>query len=219
MRVLITGANRGIGAALANEAIKSGHQVIGTCRNRQGLNPAISWLELDLTAPESISAFSDKIARQPLDAVVCNAGVYPDKGLNGLESYSASIWDSALSVNVTGVALTIQAALPSLLASKGKIAVLSSIMASSALAPGGSYAYRASKAAVTNLARNLATDLRSKGVAVGSYHPGWVKTDMGGENADISVDEATKGLWQRIEHLSIATSGVFESYNGTPMQF
>jgi NAD(P)-dependent dehydrogenase (short-subunit alcohol dehydrogenase family) len=87
-------------------------------------------------------------------------------------------------------------------------------MGSQSKANGGSYIYRASKAAVLNLGRNLASDLKKNGVAVGIYHPGWVKTDMGGERADISAAESAKGLLQRFDSLSLAKTGCFENWNG-----
>jgi len=65
----------------------------------------------------------------------------------------------------------------------------------------------------------LAADLRADGIAVGSYHPGWVKTDMGGTVADISVETSANGLWQRIEQLSLDTTGVFETYDGEKLAF
>ncbi|SMC12627.1 C-factor [Roseovarius aestuarii] len=88
------------------------------------------------------------------------------------------------------------------------------MMASHTHAPGGSYIYRASKAAALNLGRNLAIDLASDGIAVGIYHPGWVQTDMGGGAADISVDEAADGLTQRFDALSPKTSGCFQTWDG-----
>ncbi len=94
-----------------------------------------------------------------------------------------------------------------------------SIMASSERAPGGSYIYRASKAAATNLARNLAIDLKGRGIAVGAYHPGWVRTDMGGPSATVEVEDSAKGLMQRFDALSLATTGVFEDYRGEAIPF
>ena len=87
-------------------------------------------------------------------------------------------------------------------------------MASSERASGGSYIYRASKAAALNLGRNLATDLRREGIAVGIYHPGWVQTDMGGGAADITVDDAVSGLVDRFAALNIAKTGCFETWDG-----
>jgi NAD(P)-dependent dehydrogenase (short-subunit alcohol dehydrogenase family) len=92
-------------------------------------------------------------------------------------------------------------------------------MASSERAPGGAYIYRASKAAATNLARNLAVDLKPRGIAVGAYHPGWVRTDMGGPKAAIDVEDSTEGLMRRFDALSLATTGVFEDYRGEAIPF
>jgi NAD(P)-dependent dehydrogenase (short-subunit alcohol dehydrogenase family) len=89
-------------------------------------------------------------------------------------------------------------------------------MASHTRAPGGSYIYRASKAAALNLGRNLAADLKADGIAVGIYHPGWVKTDMGGSAADIHVDQAVAGLMERFNALVLDNTGCFETYDGKP---
>ncbi len=218
MQVLITGANRGIGAALAAKAQMMGHHVIGTARNLTSPNERIDWLQLDVTSPESVQNFAKSLQGRALDMLICNAGVYPDKGLDSGD-ITAEIMQNAFQVNTIGVWETIQAALPNLRASKGKIAVISSNMGSSARAPGGSYAYRASKAAATNLACNLATDLKPEGIAVGSYHPGWVRTDMGGDSAEISLEESVNGLWDRFTRLSLKTTGVFEGYDGEALRF
>ncbi|MFN7052375.1 MAG: short-chain dehydrogenase, partial [Gemmobacter sp.] len=75
------------------------------------------------------------------------------------------------------------------------------------------------KAAVLNLGRNLATDLRADGVAVGIYHPGWVQTDMGGADAEIPATEAALALMQRLQALSLATTGCFETWDGRSHAF
>jgi len=217
MQVLITGANRGIGAGLADAYLKAGHSVIGTARNVSGLSSDIEWIELDVSTPSN--ALTNALKGRPLDLLICNAGVFPGKGLHGIEDYTAEIWTSTLAVNVTGVFLTVQAALPSLRLNKGNIAIISSDMASSSRAEGGSYAYRASKAAVTNLACNLAVDLKKDGIAIGSYHPGWVRTDMGSDEADISVEDSVSGLMAHFSALSLETSGEYESYDGRTMAF
>ncbi|NOR63842.1 MAG: SDR family NAD(P)-dependent oxidoreductase [Rhodobacteraceae bacterium] len=218
MHVLITGANRGIGAILAAKAQMMGYQVIGTARDLGTLDESIDWIQLDVTSTESVQNFTKSMQGRPLDMLICNAGVYPDKGQNQTD-ITAEMFAAAFQVNTIGVWQTIQATLPNLRASKGKIAIISSKMGSSTRAPGGSYAYRASKAAATNLACNLASDLKPEGIAVGSYHPGWVRTDMGGDNADISLNECTNGLWDRFTKLSLKTTGVFEGYDGEPLPF
>ena len=74
--------------------------------------------------------------------------------------------------------------------------------------------YRASKAAVLNFGRNLAQDLRGEGIAVGTYHPGWVRTEMGGPDAELSVSEAAEGLITRFEALDMSLTGCFETWDG-----
>lgn len=220
MDMLITGANRGIGLALARHAVADRAQVIGT--HRGGAGPAVAgidWQVLQVTEPASHHALAARLAGRPLDLLVCNAGVLLD-GAETLDSgYPAAMWAETLAVNVTGVFLTIQALLPNIRAAKGKIAIISSQMGSDTRAPGGSYIYRASKAAALNIGRNLATDLRAEGIAVGIYHPGWVRTDMGGPRADISEDEAATGLLARFAALSLATTGCFENWDGRPHPF
>lgn len=174
MTILITGTSRGIGAGLAETYRARGTDVIGTTRDGD-------W-PLEVTDPESQRAMAAKLQGRPIDVLVCNAGVYLDKGEPLDNGYGSQLWTDTFATNVTGVFLTVQALLPNLEAAQSsKIAIISSQMASSELAPGESYIYRASKAAVLNLGRNLAADLRDRGIAVGIYHPGWVITDMGGE--------------------------------------
>ena len=67
-----------------------------------------------------------------------------------------------------------------------------------------------------NLGRNLATDLRADGIAVGIYHPGWVQTEMGGTGAEITVDEAVSGLVERFDALSLENTGCFANWDGRP---
>lgn len=207
MHIVITGANRGIGKALADGYRADGHQVTGTARDG---SEAVT---LDVTKTGDHQAMAAQLADQPVDMLICNAGVYLDKGM-GIDDYPAEIWAQSFAANVTGVFLTVQALLPNLRAAKGRIAIISSQMASHTRAPGGSYIYRSSKAAVLNLGRNLATDLKGEGIAVGIYHPGWVSTDMGGAAADIGVEEAVTGLSARFDELSLESTGCFRTWDG-----
>ncbi len=211
MTTLITGANRGIGQALMALYAQAGETVIGTHRAAD----AGQMYELDVTDPASHAALATRLGDTALDLLICNAGVYVDKGQSLEDGYPADMWEQTFAANVTGVFLTIQHLLPHLLRAKaGKIAIISSQMASDTHAPGGSYIYRASKAAALNLGRNLATDLAPKGIAVGIYHPGWVRTDMGGTSADISMDESATGLAARFAELGTATTGCFLTWDG-----
>ncbi|KIC20491.1 SDR family NAD(P)-dependent oxidoreductase [Leisingera sp. ANG-Vp] len=208
MHAVVTGTSRGIGKALVQRLQEAGYEVTGTSRDHS------SGVRLDVSDPGQQARFAAQIKDRPVDLLVCNAGVYIDKAM-ALEDYSAEVWAKTLAANVTGVFLTVQAMLPNLrLAENPKIAILSSQMASQARAPGGSYAYRASKAAALNIGRNLATDLQPEGIAVGIYHPGWVRTDMGGDEGDITVDESVAGLINEFEVLTVETTGCFHTWDG-----
>tara|TARA_B100000683_G_scaffold145726_1_gene141313 strand:- start:213 stop:854 length:642 start_codon:yes stop_codon:yes gene_type:complete len=208
MEILVTGANRGVGAALLDGYEAMGITAMGTSRD------GTVGLTLDVTDPHSISELGRYYAEKPLDLLVCNAGVFLDRG-RSLEELTSEDWSRTMAVNVTGVAETVRVLLPALRRGSGsKIAIISSQMASQERARGGSYVYRASKAAVLNFGRNLAQDLRDEGIAVGTYHPGWVRTEMGGPGADLPGSEAAEGLIARFEALDLSLTGCFETWDG-----
>lgn len=217
----IVGASRGIGREMARQAKARGDRVIASVRTGQAaveLEPVVDHVvTFDVTDEESIQAVAENLG--PVDLLVCNAGIY--RGRGGIESEDSGLdaWSDVLLTNVAGPFMAARAFLGNVEAAGGKIAIISSKMGSSARAPGGAYLYRASKAAATNVACNLAADLKQRGIAVGSYHPGWVRTDMGGDAADISVEESAAGLLARFEVLSLATTGVFEDYAGETLAF
>ena len=209
MNIVITGASRGIGAGLAAQYKAQGQTVFGTARDES------AEIKLDVTDPQSHAQMARALGDSAVDLLICNAGVYLDRGNDLNTGYGADLWADSFATNVTGVFLSVQALLPHLRRGRSsKIAIISSQMASSEHAPGRSYIYRASKAAALNLGRNLATDLRSEGIAVGIYHPGYVQTDMGGAYADITVEQSVTGLAARFAALSLATTGCFETWDG-----
>ncbi|SDX78034.1 NAD(P)-dependent dehydrogenase, short-chain alcohol dehydrogenase family [Albimonas donghaensis] len=222
--ILITGAARGIGLEMARQAVARGDRVIAAVRDPgaaglASLPAGVRVETLDVTDPASCAALAARLEGETLDLVVCNAGVYIGRGKLGDDVFPVEAWARSFAVNVAGVFLTVEALSPRLRRPGGRIAVVSSQMGGSGRAPGGSYIYRASKAAATNLARNLAADLAPEGVSVGAYHPGWVRTDMGGGGADISVEESAAGLLARFDALGPETTGAFESYDGTALPF
>lgn len=223
--ILITGANRGIGLAMARHALARGHKLIATARepdaatDLKALSGDITIRELDVTDEASLAAFA-KAVTEPIDLAILNAGVLNSYGTLESPDHTAEAWRTVLMTNIAGPFLTARTILPNLMkADTPKIGIISSKMGSSATAQGQAYPYRASKAGANNVAVNLAAELESRGIAVGTYHPGWVRTDMGGQSADISVDESAVGLLDRFEALSLETTGVFESYQGKPLTF
>jgi NAD(P)-dependent dehydrogenase (short-subunit alcohol dehydrogenase family) len=222
--VLITGANRGIGLQLATLYAARGDAVIAAVRDAAkaaallALGARVEVIQADVTSEASLASAARKLDGRAIGIVIANAGVMGPRGAAG-DDQPADVWAAVLAANVTGAFLTARAFLPHVIAAKGKIAIMSSIMASSQKAMGNSYVYRASKAAAANIGANLAVELKPHGVCVASYHPGWVQTDMGGADADIPAAVSASGLIARIDALSLATTGVFETYNGEKLAY
>lgn len=217
----IVGASRGIGREMVRQAKARGDRVIASVRTGAAaveLEPMVDKVvTFDVTDEDMMRAAAGSLG--PVDLLVCNAGVYRGRGAMDAPDSGLDAWSDVLLTNVAGPFMAVRAFLGNVVEARGKIAIISSKMGSSAGAPGNGYLYRASKAAATNVACNLAAELKPKGVAVGSYHPGWVRTDMGGDAADISAQESASGLLARFDVLSMATTGVFEDYAGEAIPF
>ncbi|MEO1612580.1 MAG: SDR family oxidoreductase [Pseudomonadota bacterium] len=219
--ILITGTSRGIGREMAARYAAGGDRVYACARAEAdaptgaGLTP----VGLDVTDDASLASLEARLEGASLDLLICNAGALIARGGVDDPLYTRAAFEEVLAVNVTGVFFTIRACLPAIRRGKGKIAIVSSQMGSNARAKGNAYIYRASKAAATNLGSALSKELAAEGIAVGSYHPGWVRTDMGGTEADISVEESAAGLMQRFAALNLDNAGCFEFYSGEPIPF
>ena len=227
--ILITGANRGIGLALATLALKRGDKVIAGCRNpasavellalQKNYSEHCSVIELDVVDEQSLEKAANSLS-EPLDLLVCNAGVQNGySGMHGTENTLAA-FERVLVTNIASPFFTTRAFLPHLRNSDGeaKVAVISSLMGSQAHTAANAYAYRASKAGANNIVVTLSHELASESIAVATYHPGWVRTDMGGPNGDISPAESAAGLLDRFDELSMEQSGLFINYNGDKLQ-
>ena len=234
---LITGANRGIGFEMTRQVAKTGNYVIACSRKideAYGLmalaktNPMISLLDLDVTAENKMKKVASSINHK-IDILICNAGILNSYGGLEDELHDSNAIQDVLMTNVAGVFFTIRSFLPNLTKTdtssgnlsnlKGKIAVISSIMGSQEKVGSTAPIYRASKAAATNLARSTAIELAPRGIAVGAYHPGWVRTDMGGSKATVSPEESAAGLLRRFDQLDLSNTGIFETYNGERIPF
>jgi NAD(P)-dependent dehydrogenase (short-subunit alcohol dehydrogenase family) len=221
-RILVAGASRGIGLELVRQAAARGDRVTGTARGEDGARrireTGAGAIILDVTDQGSLAAAAGG-SDEPIDLLVCNAGIQRGRGGLGADDQGPEAWADVLMTNVAGPFLTVRAFLPRVEAARGRIAIISSVMGSSERAGGTSYLYRASKAGATNVARNLAVELEGRGIAVGAYHPGWVQTDMGGQSAPVSLEDSIKGLLARFDALSPRRTGVFEDYRGDPIPF
>ena len=151
-------------------------------------------LHLDISSPDSISSFAKTIGSQPIDLLLNVAGVMVPHDADTISTVDIAKFQSTFAVNTFGPLLLTQALLPNILASQQpKIAVMSSRVGSMGdNSSGGSYSYRASKAAVNSLFKSLAVDLKEKGVPVLLLHPGIVKTGLDPRNKEGGVPGAVE---------------------------
>ena len=193
--VLITGANRGIGLEFAKQYAAEGAHVIACCRapnkaealNALAKTAGAEVMVLDVTSPKSVAGLKSALAGRPIDIVINNAGVGgPRNEAKGTIDFDA--WVETLKTNSVAPMLVSLALHDNLKAGKlKKLITITSMMGSIANHGGGAYAYRASKAAVNSVMHGLSKDWAKDGIVVGIYHPGWVKTDMGGEGATLDI--------------------------------
>lgn len=214
MKVVITGANRGIGLALTLSYLEQNAQVIAVCRHAsEELKQSSATIidGIDVSNPETLSRLTDHLQRQSVDILINNAGVLAVENIN--EPSPATI-EQQFRVNALGPLLVTQALLDNL--NKGsKIAMITSRMGSiSDNGSGGYYGYRMSKAALNAAGHSIAKDLHSRGIAVVMLHPGYVQTEMVGYGGDIDAATSATRLQQRISELSLDSSGDFLHSNG-----
>ena len=212
---LVTGSNRGIGIEYCRQLQARGDQVIAVCRTPSPELEALGVrLEagIELTAEEDLDALVQRLAGQPLDGVILNAGILEGNRLENLDSDSLR---RQFEVNALAPLRLVAALLPNLQPGS-KLALMTSRMGSiDDNSSGSSYGYRMSKVALNMAGRSLAIDLRPRGIAVALLHPGLVRTGMVNFNLQgISPEEAVRGLLARIDALSLGTSGGFWHANG-----
>jgi NAD(P)-dependent dehydrogenase (short-subunit alcohol dehydrogenase family) len=212
---IVTGANRGIGLALATLLKKKGYAVLAACRSS---SPELDALGVevvdgvDVSDEEGIAKLVTAVGSRRVDLLVNNAGilVWGDS----LEKLDVAGIRKQFEVNALAPLLVTQA-LRSRLGKGSKVALVTSRMGSiDDNSSGGGYGYRMSKAALNMAGKSLAVDLKAAGVAVAILHPGMVKTDMIRGHGQIEPEDAAKGLLARVDELSLETSGGFWHANG-----
>lgn len=211
---LITGANRGIGLEFCKQLKAKGFDVIAACRKS---SPELDALGVrvetgvDVADDAAVKKLADKLDGVTIDWLILNAGILSSESLDDLDLDRIR---KQFEVNAVGPLRVTKALLPKL--KKGtKIALITSRMGSIAdNGSGGMYGYRMSKAALNAAGKSLAIDLKDRGIAVAILHPGFVRTDMTGGNGNIDPDESARNLIERIEELTMQTSGTFRHSNG-----
>lgn len=219
--VLITGAGRGIGLEFARQYAETGWQVHATCREPKSaselltLPGEVTVHKLDVTHPKQIGHLQRELEGVPIDLLINNAGVIgPRERSIGNMDYDA--WEEVLRINTLAPIRIAEAFLDNVLASDKKLIVsITSVYGSiGSNNSGGSYVYRSSKAALNAAMRSLAIDLQDEGVTVVVFHPGWVRTDMGGPNATVTPQDSVAGMRALIDLLKPSQSGHFYGYDG-----
>jgi NAD(P)-dependent dehydrogenase (short-subunit alcohol dehydrogenase family) len=220
--VLITGANRGIGLALVKAYAGQRDKVIACIRStsdREALDALVAaapkWIEvieMDVSNPLEIARSRRKLEAEPIDVLINNAGIGGPDRQSAIDMDFEGL-EEALSINAIAPLRVATAFLPNVKAAKGKIITLSSQMGATG-ASADNLAYRVSKQAVNRLMRGLATELKPQGIPVLIVHPGWVKTDMGGDGAQLSPEQSAAQLLKLIDKFDIASTGKFLAWNG-----
>lgn len=209
-RYLITGTNRGLGAALLAEARARGHDALGTARSGGDLT-------LDVTDRPALAAAAARVG--PIDILINNAGIIGPDRQSTLDMDFDGFLDT-LSVNTLAPLAVAQAFLPNLRqGERPRILSISSQMAWMGYAKSDRIAYRASKAALNKVMQGLATDLAPENIAVALVDPGWVQTDMGGPDADETAETVARGIIDIAEGLTMAGTGRFYRYTGQQRDF
>lgn len=217
--ILITGAARGIGFEMARQALARGMDVIGSVRSFEDQRelatrlPNMAVLNFDVRDTEAIQKVSNAFHR-PIDILVNNAGIY---GVDGqtIASVDCDGLADLFNINVLAPLRVVQSFLPLMKASNSpRIVNISSRLGVTWNTSEGKIGYRASKAALNKLTQTMAEEFADDNITCVAMHPGWVKTDMGGQNADISPVHSAAGLLDVMENLTMQDTGSFINYDG-----
>ena len=219
--VLVVGASRGIGFELAKQYLDEGVRVFATARDDESLAHLRSLgarvLRLDVTDAASVSGLAWQVDGEAFDTVVVSAGVY-GPSTTGLQSPTEADFDRVMHTNVLGPMRVIPQ-LADALAEGAKLGVISSRMGSMGLrASADGWLYRASKAAVNSVLKDASIVLGGRAICV-ALHPGWVRTDMGGEGADLDVSDSVRSLRATLAALTQADNGRFLNHDGQPLDW
>jgi NAD(P)-dependent dehydrogenase (short-subunit alcohol dehydrogenase family) len=218
--VLVTGANRGIGLEFTRQYAADGWQVIACCRKpgeAQALKKVkgeVSIEAVDVADDKQIARLAGRLKGHAIDLLINNAGVFgPRSGTD------TAAWLDVFRVNTIAPFRLAEALTPHVARSKHKTIVsITSLMGSIASNDSGnSHIYRSSKAALNMVMKGLSRGLKDQGVTVAVFHPGWVKTDMGGKGAPLAIPDSVASLRKAIAKLKPADNGKFFNYDGKPL--
>ncbi len=210
-KVLITGANRGLGLEFVRQYKNAGWDVVATARES---SPELDSLgveveKLEMSDLDAVEHFGKRLDR--LDLLIANAGTYGPREVR--DAKAGRQWAETFVVNTIAPFLLAQSVLPAIKSARGKLIAVSTKMGSIAdNNSGGFIAYRSSKSALNSAWRSLAVD--NPDVVCAVLHPGWVQTRMGGSTAPLEPEESIAGMRRVIDSVGPEQSGGFFAYDG-----
>ena len=221
--VLVIGASRGLGLEFARQYAADGARVTGTVRSEDGAAAlravGAAPLTLDVLDEDAIARFGAEFAYRAIDIAIINAGVYGPR-TNAVTAPTSAEFDLVMRTNVRAPMQLISALTPALTRGKSRLAVISSRMGSMSLMSSGSgWLYRASKAAVNAAVKAASLELGPRGVVCVAFHPGWVRTDMGGAGADIDPPTSVSGMRRVLAATNESHNGKFLNYSGEQLSW
>lgn len=228
--VLVTGANRGLGLEFVRQFAEQGDRVIATCRrvSSELAEIAVPTVTLDLADESSIARarrkigeMTDRIEVLVNNAGVANSGVWEDSENLGTLTQKGLL--DVFRVNAAGPLLLTQACLDLLKnGDQPRVAFVSSLFSQIGPRPeffANNFAYSASKVSLNLFAKSLAILLEKDGVMSVAVDPGWVRTDMGGPHAELSIKESVTGLVNVIDGLTTEQNGAYVSWTGETLAY
>ena len=226
MNVFITGAGRGIGLGFVVHYLNLGHSVYACYRSESDELSALAEkhndlniVQWDVTRPAT-EHFLQSLPAQ-IDLVINNAGIYgPKQDGQSLKKISSEAMHEVFDVDCVAPIRVVQTLLSKLRRPGAIIANISSKMGSSSdNSSGGTYAYRAAKAALIIVSKSMAVDLQPEGINVITLHPGWVRTDMVGFTGLIEVSESVDGMVSVIDNIDDYQPGDLVAFDGSVIPY
>jgi len=220
---LVTGANRGIGLELARQLSERGDRVMATARRPEAARELarldVRVEPLDVADASSVASLAQRLEGIPIDVLIHNAGIGTAGGR--IDRVAPEDVEAAFRVNALGPLRVTQALMPGLKAGQRKLiaGITSGLGSVSGNTSGGWGAYRISKAALNQLFRTMAADLRAQGLTFVVISPGWVKTDMGGSGATLTPQESVAAMLKLLDRITPEDNGQFFDHRGRQVEW